>query len=212
MSVRVALVDDHPVVRAGLRTLLDQDPRVEVAGEAASAEEARVVVGALARQGHPCDVVLMDLQLGAGMGGIDATRTLLADHPGLRVVVLTTFDSDADIFGALEAGAVGYVLKDTPTAALVRAVLDAAEGRTALSPEVSARVVTRLQHTDEALTPRENEILQLLATGQSNRAIAKALFLSESTVKGHLVGLYDKLGVDNRTAATAEARRRRLIR
>ncbi|GAB3706746.1 response regulator [Mariniluteicoccus flavus] len=210
--VRIVLVDDHPIVRQGLRTLLERDDRVAVIGEAASGGEALVTVGALAREGAPPDLVLMDLQLGSGMGGIEATRTLLAAHRGLKVVVLTTFDSDTDIFGALEAGAVGYVLKDTPTASLIRAVLDAAAGRTALSPEVSARVVGRLQRGDDALSPREAEILELLATGASNRDIAKRLFLSESTVKGHLVHLYDKLGVDNRTAATAEGKRRRLIR
>lgn len=211
-AVRVVLVDDHPIVRAGMSTLLGQDPRLAVVGEAATGEEAQVLVGALAARGEKPDLVLMDLQLGAGASGIETTRALRADHPGIKVLVLTTFDSDADIFGALDAGAVGYVLKDTPTPTLVKAVLDAAQGRTALSPEVSARVIDRLQKGEQALTPRETEILHLLATGASNRDIAKRLFLSESTVKGHLVGLYDKLGVDNRTAATAEAKRRRLIR
>ncbi|GAB3624767.1 response regulator transcription factor [Mariniluteicoccus endophyticus] len=212
MSVRVVLVDDHPVVREGLRTLLDADERLSVVGEAASAHEAEVVVGSLTRAGRTPDVVLMDLQLGDGPSGVEATRSLTSAHPDVRVVVLTTFDSEADIFGALDAGATGYLLKDAPTSDLVSAVLDAARGRTALSPEVSLRVVDRLRHGDGGLTARESEILQLLATGLSNREIARSLFLSESTVKGHLVGLYDKLGVDNRTAATAEAKRRRLIR
>lgn len=210
--IRVVLVDDHPIVRAGMSTLLSHDDRVQVVGEAAAGEEARVVVDALVARDQAPDLVLMDLQLGAGASGIDTTRELRAAHPDIQVLVLTTFDSDTDIFGALDAGAVGYVLKDTPTPTLVQAVVDAAAGRTALSPEVSARVIERLSHRDQALTARESEILALLATGTSNRDIAKQLFLSESTVKGHLVGLYDKLGVDNRTAATAEAKRRRLIR
>lgn len=210
--VRVVLVDDHPIVRAGMSTLLGHDRRLAVIGEAASGEEAQVLVAALADRGQAPDLVLMDLQLGAGATGIETTRALRATYPAVKVLVLTTFDSDADIFGALDAGAVGYVLKDTPTPNLVTAVLDAAQGRPALSPEVSARVIDRLQRRDQALSARETEILHLLATGASNRTIAKQLFLSESTVKGHLVGLYDKLGVDNRTAATAEAKRRRLIR
>lgn len=209
---RIVLVDDHPVVRAGLRTLLAADERIVVAGEAASGEEAVVVIGALARAGEVPDVVLMDLQLGPGIGGIEATRRLRAEHPGLRVLVLTTFDADTDIFGALEAGATGYVLKDTPTSALVQGVLDAAAGRPALSPEVAARVVARATTSDAGLSEREAEILGLLVTGASNRDIARALFISESTVKGHLVHLYDKLGVDNRTAATRVARERRLVR
>lgn len=212
MTTRIVLVDDHPIVRAGLRTLLDADPRIDVVGEAASGEEALVVVGALDREGARPDLVLMDLQLGPGIGGIEATRRAVAAHPGLRVLVLTTFDADADVFGALEAGAIGYVLKDTPTAALVRAVLDAAAGRPALSPEVALRVVSRATSSDPGLSAREREILGLLVTGAGNRDIARALFISESTVKGHLVNLYAKLGVDNRTAAARVARERRLVR
>ncbi|WP_409483876.1 response regulator [Arsenicicoccus dermatophilus] len=212
MTSRIVLVDDHPVVRAGLRTLLAADPRIQVVGESASGEEALVVVDALARSGRDPDLVLMDLQLGAGITGIEATRRLRAAHPQVQVMVLTTFDADTDIFGALEAGAVGYVLKDTPTTTLVQAVLDAAAGRPALSPEVALRMVGRVAAPDAALSPREAEILQLLATGAGNREIARRLFVSESTVKGHLVHLYDKLGVDNRTAAARVARERRLIR
>ncbi|MCH8613924.1 response regulator [Arsenicicoccus dermatophilus] len=212
MTSRIVLVDDHPIVRAGLHTLLAADPRIDVVGEAASGEEALVVVDALARAGQGPDLVLMDLQLGTGITGIEATRQLRATHPQVRVMVLTTFDADTDIFGALEAGAVGYVLKDTPTATLVQAVLDAAAGRPALSPEVALRMVGRVAAPDAGLSPREAEILQLLATGAGNRDIARRLFISESTVKGHLVHVYDKLGVDNRTAAARVARERRLIR
>lgn len=212
MTSRLVLVDDHPIVRAGLRTLLTSDPRVEVIGEAASGEEALVVVGALVRKGEAPDLVLMDLQLGSGMTGIDATRRLREEQPGVRVLVLTTFDADTDIFGALDAGAAGYLLKDTPTAQLVSSVLDAAAGRAVLSPEVAMRMVGRVTNPDAGLSQRETEILELLVTGASNREIARRLFISESTVKGHLVNLYDKLGVDNRTAATRVARERRLVR
>lgn len=212
MTTRIVLVDDHPIVRAGLRTLLAADDRIEVVGEAASGEEALVVIGALVRSGAAPDLVLMDLQLGPGITGIEATARLHREHPGLRVLVLTTFDADADVFGALEAGAVGYVLKDTPTATLVQAVLDAASGRPALSPEIALRVVSRVTHADAGLSERESQILGLLTTGASNRDIARRLFISESTVKGHLVNLYTKLGVDNRTAAARVARERRLVR
>lgn len=212
MSTRIVLVDDHPIVRAGLHTLLAADDRIDVAGEAASGEEALVVVDALARSGDAPDLVLMDLQLGGGISGIEATRRLREAHPGVNVLVLTTFDADPDIFGAFDAGASGYLLKDTPTATLVQAVLDASAGRMALSPEVAQRVVGRVTRPDAALSTREQEILQLIATGATNRDIARRLFISESTVKGHLVNLYAKLGVDNRTAATRIARERRLIR
>lgn len=212
MSTRIVLVDDHPIVRAGLHTLLAADDRIDVVGEAASGEEALVVVDALARSGDAPDLVLMDLQLGGGISGIEATRRLREAHPGVNVLVLTTFDADPDIFGAFDAGASGYLLKDTPTATLVQAVLDAAAGRMALSPEVAQRVVGRVTRPDAALSTREQEILQLIATGATNRDIARRLFISESTVKGHLVNLYAKLGVDNRTAATRIARERRLIR
>ena len=212
MTVRVMLVDDHPIIRDGMRMLLKGDPSIEVVGQAASGEEAVVLVDALLRRGEGLDVVLMDLQLGAGISGIEATRQLMAAYPGLHVLVLTTFDADTDIFGALDAGAVGYLLKDTPTDTLIRSVLDAAAGRPVLSPEVAMRVMGRATRPDAGLSNRETEILALLATGATNRDIARRLFISESTVKGHLVNLYAKLGVDNRTAATQVARERRLIR
>lgn len=207
--IGVVLVDDHPIVRAGLRTLLSQDARIHVMGEAASSAEAVTVVGALVRRGTPPDLVLMDLQLGDGPSGIDTTRMLLTEHD-LKVLVLTTFDTDSDISAALAAGATGYVLKDAPTAELVDAVIAVAAGRTSFSRDVSERLSSRTPARE--LTTRETEILQLLGQGRTNRDIAKALFLSESTIKGHLVSLYDKLGVDNRTSALAEARRLRLIR
>lgn len=212
MTVRVMLVDDHPILRDGMRMLLTGDPSIEVVGQAASGEEAVVLADTLRCRGEGPDVVLMDLQLGAGISGIEATRRLMAAHPGLHVLVLTTFDADTDIFGALDAGAVGYLLKDTRTDTLIRSVLDAAVGRPVLSPEVAMRVMGRATRPDAGLSNRETEILALLATGATNRDIARRLFISESTVKGHLVNLYAKLGVDNRTAATQVARERRLIR
>lgn len=212
MSVPILLTDDHEIVREGLAFLLDRDRRIDVVAQAASGEEAVTVVDALARRGEPPSVVLMDLQLGSGMSGIEATRQIRAAHPEVQVLMLTTFDADADVFGALEAGAVGYILKDTPTDALVRAILDAAAGRPALSPQVAPRVLLRAVQPEQALSPREQEIVELLARGASNREIAKRLFISESTVKGHLVRLYAKLGVDNRTAAARVARERHLIR
>ncbi|MFZ2259559.1 LuxR family two component transcriptional regulator [Luteococcus japonicus] len=212
MTARIILVDDHPVLRDGMRMLLAADPGIEVIGQAGSGEEALTLVQALERRGDAPDLVLMDLQLGAGISGIEATRALRAAHPDVRVLILTTFDADTDIFGALDAGAVGYLLKDTPTDALVRSVLDAASGRPTLSPEVAMRVMGRAAHPDTGLSTRETEILGLLATGAGNRDIARRLFISESTVKGHLVNLYAKLGVDNRTSAAKVARERRLIR
>lgn len=211
--MRIVLVDDHPVVRAGLAALLETDPRLTVVAEAADAAAAVAAVESLAGadDGTP-DLVLMDLQLGDGPNGIAATRTLRATHPEVQVLVLTTFDTDADVLGALDAGAVGYVLKDSPTDALIGAVVDAAHGRSVLAPEVQARLVQRVARPGGAVSARETEILALLATGASNRQIARALFISESTVKTHLVHLYGKLGVDNRTAAISTARERRIIR
>ena len=213
MSIRIMMVDDYPVVRAGLRALLEADPDIEVGCEVGSGEAALAELDRLVTLGDTLpDLVLMDLNLGAGAGGIETTRTLRERHPGVQVLAVTTFDTEADIVGALEAGAVGYVLKDSPTAALVDAVREAAAGRSVLSPEVQQRLVARMTSPATALSPRESEILEALAGGATNRQVAKALFISESTVKTHLVHLYEKLGVDNRTAALRVARERRLIR
>ena len=213
MSIRLMMVDDHPVVRAGLRALLEADPEIEVIDELASGEEALAALHKRATTGDPLpDLVLMDLNLGKGIGGIETTRTLREEHPSVQVLAVTTFDAEADVVGALEAGASGYVLKDSPTEALLEAVRDAAAGRSALSPEVQQLLVRRMSAPRTALSPRETEILEVLATGATNRETAKQLFISESTVKTHLVHLYEKLGVDNRTAALRVARERRLIR
>lgn len=213
MSIRVMMVDDHPVVRAGLRALLEAGGNVEVVAEVDTGEAAlaRIDELAAAPEGAP-DLVLMDLNLGAGIDGIETTRRLRAAHPGVQVLAVTTFDAEADVVRALEAGATGYVLKDAPTEALLDAVREAAAGRSVLSPEVQQLLVRRMAEPRTALSPRETEILEVLATGATNREAAKRLFISESTVKTHLVHLYEKLGVESRTAALRVARERRLIR
>ncbi|MFJ1750900.1 response regulator [Streptomyces sp. NPDC088116] len=215
--IRLLLCDDHAVVRAGLRALLSSTDGIEVVGEAGSGEEAL----AAAARVRP-DVVLMDLQLGGGMDGVTATRHLLADggsagsaeDPGVpvpRVLVLTMFDTDADIARAIEAGATGYLLKAERPEELFAAIRDAASGRTALSAPVAERVLARMRSPRPALSERERDILQQLARGLGNREIARALFISEATVKTHLGRIYGKLGVDTRAGAVAVANERRLL-
>ncbi|MEV0051992.1 response regulator transcription factor [Saccharopolyspora shandongensis] len=205
-ALRILLVDDHPVVRRGLRAMFDDRPDMTVVAEAADGQAA---LDALA--GTEVDIVLMDLQMPTGMDGVTATRRITAEG-GPPVLVLTTYDSDADILTAVEAGATGYMLKDAPPEELCQAVWLAASGQTALAPGVAARLLGHLRRPQPALSPREVEILQLLAQGLSNRALSKALFISEATVKTHLVHIYDKLGVDNRTAAITTALQRGIIR
>ncbi|CAM5393532.1 DNA-binding response regulator [Streptomyces badius] len=204
-TIRLLLADDHPVVRAGLRAVLDTEPGFRVAGEAATAEEA---VTLAAKGGF--DVVLMDLQFGAGMHGAEATATITAAPDGPRVLILTTYDSDADILAAVEAGASGYLLKDAPPQEAA-AVRTAAAGRSALAPSVAHRLMDRMRTPAEALTRAELEVLQLVGEGLSNLQISKRLFLSQATVKSPLVHIYAKLGVDSRTSAVAAATAR-LIR
>ncbi|MDO5493905.1 MAG: response regulator transcription factor [Nesterenkonia sp.] len=209
--IRALLVDDHPVVRAGLRAMLEGSDLVVVA-EAETGEEAvRLAVERQAGVSGP-DLVLMDLQLGSGIDGAEATRRIRRAAPELPVLILTTYDTDADILAAVEAGAAGYMLKDAPPEQIHRAVRDAAAGRTALAPEVAARLVGRIREPSPSLSAREVQLVELLATGLSNRAIAKELFISEATVKTHLIHVYQKLGVDNRVSAVSEARARRIIR
>ncbi|MEU7825146.1 response regulator transcription factor [Catellatospora sp. NPDC049133] len=205
--ITVLLVDDHPIVRAGLRATLEADPGLRVVGEASEGDEAV----RLARELCP-DVVLMDLQLGPGIDGAAATARVRELPEPPRVLILTTYDSDADILRAIEAGAIGYLLKDAEPADLLRALRAAAAGETVLAPSVATRLVSRERAPGISLTPREAQVLQLVAGGHSNSAIARRLFISEATVKSHLVQVFAKLGVDNRTAATAEGRRRGVIR
>ena len=204
--VRVLVADDHPVVRAGLRALLSAEPGLAVVAEAGSGEETVL----MARQHQP-DVVLMDLRM-PGAGGLAAIRQLSADQPGVRVVVLTTYDSDADILPAVEAGAAGYLLKDTPRDTLVGAIFAAARGETVLAPSVAGRLVNRLRAAPpdapaarDMLSARETEVLILAGRGLTNAQIGRELFVSEATVKTHLLRAYAKLGVSGRTAAVTRA-------
>ncbi|MCX5341891.1 response regulator [Streptomyces atratus] len=202
--VRILLCDDHAVVRAGLLALLGSEPDIEVVGEAGSGEEAV----ALAAKLTP-DVVLMDLQLGEGIDGVEATRRIAAT--GVHVLVLTTYDTDADITRAIGAGATGYLLKAERPEELFAAIRSAAQGRTTLSPPVASRVMARMRKPRPTLTDRELDILAQLSQGLGNRDIARALFISEATVKTHLGRIYDKLGVDTRAGAVAVAKEQRLL-
>lgn len=206
-SVRVIVCDDHAVVRAGLLALLGSAPGIDVVAEAGTGEE----VVALTARLTP-DVVLMDLQLGEGIDGVEATRRITS-VPGntAHVLVLTTYDTDADIARAIEAGATGYLLKAERPEELFAAIHAAAAGRPALSPPVAQRVMARMRNPQPALTARELDILGQLAQGLGNREIARALHISEATVKTHLGRIYDKLGVDTRAAAVAVAKEQRLL-
>ena len=198
--IRLLLAVDHPVVRAGLRALLESELDLVVAAEAATAEDA-VQVAAVG----DIDLVLMDLQFPGSMQGAEATRRLRSLPHAPRVLVLTNYDTDADILGAIEAGASGYLLKDAPPGELVAAVRTAAAGEAALAPAVSSRLDAS-RARGEQLTVREAEVLSHVAEGRTNREIGRALFLSEATVKSHLVHIFTKLGVGSRTAAVARAR------
>ncbi|MEU4799635.1 response regulator transcription factor [Streptomyces sp. NPDC023327] len=209
-TVRLLLADDHPVVRAGLRAVLAAEPDFAIVAEAATAEAA--VERAAAAGSDGVDVVLMDLQFGAGMHGAAATAAITAREGAPRVLVLTTYDTEADILAAVEAGAAGYLLKDAPPEELAAAVRTAASGRSALAPAVAHRLMDRMRTPAQALSRRELEVLRLVKDGLSNQRISRELFLSQATVKSHLVHIYAKLGVDSRTAAVAAATARGLIR
>ena len=204
--IRVLIVDDHPVVRDGLRGILTSDPEFDVVGEAADGAEAL----AGARAAEP-DVILMDLRM-PGVGGVAAIRSLAeADIPA-RVLVLTTYDSDSDVVPALEAGATGYLLKDAPREELVRAIRAAARGEAVLAPSVASRLVSQLRAPEQAtLSDRELEVLRLVAQGETNRGVAARLFISDATVKTHLLHIYTKLDVNDRAAAVGAAYERGLI-
>ncbi|MFI1302680.1 response regulator [Streptomyces sioyaensis] len=206
-TVRLLLADDHPVVRAGLRAVLETEPEFEIVADVPTAEQAVRLAAE-----RDVDVVLMDLQFGGRMLGSQATAEITARPGGPRVLVLTTYDTDADILAAIEAGATGYLLKDAPPQELAAAVRTAAAGRSALAPTVALRLMDRLRTPATALSRRETEVLQLVAEGNSNAAVSKRLFLSQATVKSHLVHIYAKLGVDSRTSAVAAATAQGLIR
>lgn len=199
-AVRVVIVDDHPVVREGLRGMLGAEADLDVVGEAGGGDGAVAVVGRLAP-----DVVLMDLRM-PGVDGVEATSRILAVAPATRVLVLTTYDNDRDILRAVEAGAAGYLLKDTPRAQLAQAVRAAAAGETVLAPPVAARLLRHLRAPGPGeLTPREVEVLAQVASGLTNEEIGRQLFIGAATVKTHLLHVFDKLGVDDRTAAVTVA-------
>lgn len=205
MSASVLLVDDHPIVRAGLRAVIEARG-FSVVGEASTGEEAIVMASDL----RP-DVVLCDLRLGDGMDGVDTTAAVRAMPDAPAVVILTTFDHDAQIIRAIEAGAAGYLLKDVDNDTIVAAISDAAAGAMVLTPGGDARVIAALRAPRVALTDREREVLRLVDEGAANKEIATRLFISESTVKTHVVHLLEKLGVASRAAAASEARRLGLL-
>jgi DNA-binding NarL/FixJ family response regulator len=205
--ISIVLVDDHPVVRMGMRFLLEAEGML-VVGEA----ENGSLVKDLAVATQP-DLVLMDLRMPV-MDGATATAEVLAARPQTRVLVLTTYDDDADILRAVEAGASGYLLKDAPQTELVGAIHGALRGETVLSPTIAAKLVNRLRTPNDAasqLTPRELDVLRALAAGGTNAEIGRTLFISEATVKTHLLRVFTKLGVDDRTAAVTTAIQRGLI-
>jgi len=205
-AIRVLLADDHPVVRAGLRGMLSAEPDIEIVGEAGSGPEAV----ALARTGR-YDLILMDLRMPGG-DGVAATEQIIADDPGARVLVLTTYETDADILRAVEAGAAGYLLKDATPAELADAVRAAVRGETVLAPSVAERLVTHVRRPQrESLSAREIEVLARVALGRTNAEIGRELFISEATVKTHLLRAFAKLGVSGRTAAVTTAIERGLL-
>jgi DNA-binding NarL/FixJ family response regulator len=207
VSVRILVTDDHPVVRAGLSGMLSGEPDFEVVGEAQNGKEAVAFVG----ERKP-DVVLMDLRM-PEMDGVTAIQHIKSNYPNGHILVLTTYESDADILRAIETGATGYLLKDTPREELFGAIRMVAQGQSPLAPGVAARLMQRVRNPEEeGLSTREIEVLELVAHGTSNKEIAKQLWVSETTVKSHMLHIFDKLSVTDRTAAVTEALKRGIIR
>lgn len=205
-TIRLMLVDDHPVVREGLAGMLAGQPDFDVVAEAADGRQA-ITLDAK----HRPDVILMDLRM-PEMDGVAAIQAIREKRPSANILVLTTYDSDADIVRAVEAGATGYLLKDAPRDDLYRAIRAAANGESVLAPAVAARLMTRMRApAEESLSAREIEVLQLVSRGASNREIGKALHISTATVKTHLIHIFNKLGVDDRTAAVTAALERGIL-
>jgi DNA-binding NarL/FixJ family response regulator len=197
--IRIVVADDHPIVRGGIVALLDSADDVEVVGQASTGTEA--VASALSLRP---DLVLMDLRM-PGLDGDEATLQILAADPSIRVVILTTYESDASILTAIEAGASGYLLKAAPEAELLAGIRSVARGEVALAPSIAAMLVARVQRPAISLSARETEVLALVAQGLSNPEIAKRLFLGEATVKTHLLHAFEKLDVSDRTRAVTKA-------
>lgn len=198
--IRVLVADDHPIVRGGIVALLSSEPDIEVVGEATSGDEAVE----LALELGP-DLVLMDLRM-PGLNGDEATARVLAERPDIRVIILTTYETDANILTAIEAGASGYLLKAAPQEEILAGIRSVARGEVALAPSIAAMLVSRMKTpATPALSTREKQVLSLVAQGKSNPAIAKELFLGEATVKTHLLHVFEKLEVNDRTRAVTKA-------
>jgi len=199
MTIRILVADDHPIVRGGIVALLQSADDLDVVGEASTGLEAVDLALAL----EP-DLVLMDLRM-PGIDGDEATARILAARPGIRVVVLTTYETDASILTAIEAGATGYLLKAAPQDEILAGIRSVARGEVALAPSIAAMLVNRVKRPAITLSARETEVLALVAQGHSNPTIAKELFLSEATVKTHLLHAFEKLEVSDRTRAVTKA-------
>ncbi|ALA66909.1 LuxR C-terminal-related transcriptional regulator [Corynebacterium lactis] len=222
-TIRVLIADDHPIVRAGLRAVVESAPDISVVAEAATTDEAIQAVRDSLNDGasDAIDLVLMDLRFGDApgsttrAGGVDATSAIRGlsreGYKAPEVLVVTNYSSDSDVLGAITAGAVGYLLKDTDPGELIEGIRRAAKGETVLSNQVAGRLMGRMRNPISALTPRELEVLELVAAGMSNRKIAEHLVLTEATVKSHLVHIFTKLGVSSRTAAVAKAQERGIL-
>ena len=205
-KIRILIADDHPVVREGLAGMLTGQPDFEVVGLAENGDVAVELNNDLSP-----DVTLMDLQM-PGLDGVGAIEAIQARNSPTHILVLTTYDSDADILRAIEAGASGYLLKDTPREELFRAIRATAAGESVLAPTITARLMTRMRApAEENLSPREIEVLGLVSKGKSNKEVGKALHISTATVKTHLIHIYQKLGVDDRTAAVTTAVEKKII-
>ena len=197
--IRIVVADDHPIVRGGIVALLQSVDDIDVVGEAATGTEAVE----LARTLVP-DLVLMDLRM-PGLTGDEATAHILREQPGIRIIILTTYETDDAILSAIEAGASGYLLKAAPQDEIVAGIRSVARGEVAIAPAIAALLVQRLKQPAVSLSPRETEVLTLVAAGHSNPSIAASLFLSEATIKTHLVHAFEKLGVSDRTRAVTRA-------